>query len=123
MDHPRTFKLTQEHVNLLRSMMIDWDESMGGAPMVDPLDPYGGGPGPGAVLQAAGVCTPVVNSSDREGRHVASYRDSDALVAQRLHAGTATALQIVLSTASFEPGTYRRLDNRGRRWERVSGIR
>lgn len=118
MEHPRRFKLTEHHVNLVSAMLVEWDDSGAGAPCVNPFSPYGSGVDPGRVLALAGVDADVVSSSGRDGRHQVSYRTADIRLAKQLHADTATALQVILATKSFAPGMYRQVGTTGRRWER-----
>lgn len=117
-DHPKRFRLTDAHVNLLSEMLVDWDDSGAGAPCINPFSPYGSGVDPGRVLRLAGVNPQTSSSSCSDGSHRISFASRDLSFARQLHGETAIALQIVLSTKSFAPGMYRQVGSTGRRWER-----
>jgi hypothetical protein len=107
-----TFALKPEHIMLLRRAFVGWQECETGAPEIDPKRPYGNSDVAGDVAEILGVggtpCRHCGQSADR---------DDEALLA--LHYETGLALQVILSSGSFEPGVY---DNTGplgsRRWVR-----
>jgi hypothetical protein len=109
----QTFELHAEHVKLLRAFNVTWYEIETGAPAIDGKRPYGNSDVAGDVIEIMGWQTDpddVTPRQDREDRHHA----------MQLHEETKTALQVVLSTGSFEPGIYES-DWYGRKWRRREG--
>jgi hypothetical protein len=106
------FSLTDEHVTLLRRAVVRWEDCEYGAPAIDCKRPYGNSSVALDVAEILGWMP--------KGGHGLDDDLTDALRerADKIHAETETALQIILSTGSFETGTYRRVDYR--RWERVA---
>jgi len=108
MSDPRRFVLTEEHLSLLRHAFVGWDDIEYGAPAIDPKRPYGNS---SVALDIAEILGWEVAEDDELTQ---GQRDH----ARVLHEATRDALQIVLTTGSFEPGTYEadryRLD-----WKRV----
>lgn len=107
------FELTDNHIKLLTKMYVYFDDySYDGAPAVDTKRPYG-------------------NSSVVYDLYEILFEkdwDSDDDIPDKLyeelmtvHRETATALQIVLVTKSFEPGIYEK-SNRydSRSWRKVN---
>lgn len=100
MTYPMEFTLTADHIKLVRAMYVNWnDRGYDGAPEVNIKRPYGNSDVPGDVAELIGV----EQDCEEEGFKPETI---DRLMA--LHKETATALQIILSTGSFETGTYRR---------------
>jgi hypothetical protein len=89
----RKFRLTEDHIKLLRNMYVGWSYSETGAPEIDPKRPYGNSDVPGDIHY---ILT---------GKYEQISDDlCDAYY--ELHSKTETALQIVLRTGKFEPGVY-----------------
>lgn len=109
------FELLPEHVTLLRSAYVSWDDCEFGAPQIDPKRPYGNSDVIGDIAELLGIEGTVDSSGERHF----SAEESDRLA--RLHAGTRTALQVVLATGQWETGLYRAPKYYARRWERVEG--
>jgi hypothetical protein len=107
-----TFELTEELLTLLSNSRVSdrLSESEWGAAEVDPKRPYGNGDLVEDICNLLGM-----PFDDEDGP--SGFDRNQAL---SLHAKTPIALQIVLSTRSFVPGTYRRKPNY-RDWELVSG--
>lgn len=108
----KRFTLTEQHVKLLRAATVRWEDIEWGAPAIDGKRPYGNGDihdDIASILGEAHVCP----NCDH---HVLGERDRERLFA--LHRETETALQIVLSTGSFEPGEYV-APRYGRNWRRA----
>lgn len=93
------FTVTKDHLRLIRHMHIDWNGDESGAPTVDPKRPYGNSDVALDVIDVLGW-TAMMDPDDWDVRP--EQRDK----AMALHRATATALQIVLCTGKFEPGTY-----------------
>ena len=92
------FNLTDEHIALLNRFYISYNDGCEyGAPEVNPKRPYGNSHVVGDMAEILQVTVP-----DRDEVEYDKFcRDMN-----RLHQETATALQIVLQTKSFEPGQY-----------------
>lgn len=102
-----SFKLTKNHVKLLRRMCVGWQDCETGAPEIDPKRPYGNSYVAGDVAEILGVKT------GEDG--LTSDQESEMLA---IHSETEIALQVVLSSGSFQPGTFRRKEAWGD-WEKV----
>lgn len=111
------FELTEDHITLLQAMNIRWDSAMFGAPAGDTKRPFGSS-GSGVIRRE--ICDmlgyePVttdefdhpVYDNDDEDAALETYRECD------------TALQIVLSCQTFEPGVFEKQEYT-RDWERVA---
>jgi hypothetical protein len=114
------FRLTHDHLKLLRRATVGWCGDEYGAPEIDPKRPYGNSDVSLDVADLLGWPVPV----DGEG-HV-DYEGAawDALCdrARRVHLETQTALQIVVLNAGNQatPGLYRQTDEYDRHsWARV----
>lgn len=93
----KTFELNPEHIKLLRAAVVSWEDCEFGAPAIDCKRPYGNT----SVLQDIHEIlgdTMVYNEDEFPKGLAEQYHD--------LHLETKTALQIILSTGSFTPGTY-----------------
>jgi len=103
------FKLTENHIKLLRSVYVGWDDCEFGAPAIDCKRPYGN--------------SDVLEDIHRilTGKEIGRDGQPDSLTHnqeekyQKLHSETQTALQIILTTGSFVPGIYE-ADEYGFRW-------
>lgn len=99
----REFKITDDHLKLLRNAHWRWDDCEFGAPTVDPKRPYGN----------SSVIADIAELLDID-RNDLDHEDEEGL--SELHRETLTVLMVGLSTGSFAPGTYQyRADG----WERV----
>lgn len=103
---PNTFKLTDQHIKLLRSAYVCWYGVEFGSPCIDPKRPYGNSDVCGDIAEILGM-----EFDEAEGL-------SDEMVDKltKLHEETETALQIVLLTGEFKPGNYVR-DNAWSNWK------
>ena len=93
---PKRFTLTEEHVALLRRMIVNWQDDETGAPEIDPKRPYGNS---NVALDVAEILFPFSVASgelnqEQEERMLARHRETE------------TALQVVLAAGTFEPGEY-----------------
>ena len=98
----KTFHLTDEHIKLLSHMFTSWEDAEFGAPSIDPKRPYGNSNVVDDMREILGIepdkcpeCGYVLNANGPS--------DSDL---DTLHRELETALQVVLRTVSFVPGTY-----------------
>jgi hypothetical protein len=87
----KKFKLTEDHIKLLRHMRVGWGYSETGAPEIDPKRPYGNSDVDGDIHK---ILT---------GEYIPEDTDVNY---DKLHRQTETALQIVLRVGKFEPGVY-----------------
>lgn len=100
------FRLTENHIKLLNHMCVYFeDEAYSGAPAVDIKRPYGN-------RSVAHDIFRIINGKE--------WGDDKMPVGVReelidFHRETATALQVVLDTMSFQPGVYEKLPY-GIRW-------
>ena len=107
------FTLTDDHVKLLRSAYVGWDNCEFGAPSIDCKRPYGNGDVVRDICDILGW--KLVET--RNGMDCTLEQDD---AARKLHVETQTALQIVLCTGGFVAGKYvmtRPYDYRS--WKRV----
>ena len=81
------FKLTEQHIALLRQMNVGWDASEYGAPNIDPKRPYGNSDVVGDIRE---IVDP--DMSDDE--------------AEVLHNEIGNALSVLLACGQLSPGTY-----------------
>jgi hypothetical protein len=94
-----TFELTENHIKLLRNAYVSWDDCETGAPAIDPKRPYGN---KYIAQDIHEILTDGGSLYDlSEGERDELERDY-----LELHRETQTALQIVLSVGTFEPGNY-----------------
>lgn len=89
--------LTPYHIKLINKMWVDWRHGETGAPGIDSKRPYGN----------SNVAKDVADILDVEGEeedfNLSEKQESKML---EFHHETQQALQIVLSSKSFEPGIY-----------------
>jgi len=103
------FTLTETHVRLIRSLVIDWEgDDIWGAPVIDGKRPYGNSDIPKDVAEVLGI------TKDSEE----DWTDAQLNQIADLHTSMETALQVVLSAGSFEPGEYKS-ELYSRSWYRV----
>ena len=93
----KRFTLTKQHIVLLRNANVGWNEGECGAAGLDTKRPYGNSD---YIQDIAGL---LGNKSIRRERDITSDEEMEF---ERLHRETQTALQVVLATGSFQPGTY-----------------
>lgn len=106
----KTFDLKPEHVALLRAAYVDWEDAETGAPCIDPKRPYGNSFVAGDVYE-------IVNGRPWDGDD--DMPDDVHEQMMQLHRETQTALQVILSTGSFDPGRYiQRRQYDATSWER-----
>lgn len=112
MKRPEKFTLTADHIKLVQSMFIGWDDCESGAPAVDPKRPYGNSYVPGDVRRILGWATP-----DPDDEHVQEAADERAY---KIHRETEVALQIIIRLGPV-PGVYELADQYDRAsWRKVA---
>lgn len=92
------FKVTEQHLTLLRNANVSWDGCEFGAPAIDCKRPYGNSDAYGDMLKLLNLPAP-----DDDGE----IPDETREWLYDLHVALETALQVVLSTGQFKPGRYR----------------
>jgi len=111
-----TFELTEEHIKLLSHAYVSWCGDEYGAPEIDPKRPYGNS---GVVED---VCEILEWKEQKDLMDDCFYESAEyeslCDKVEKLHKETETALQIILRSQSFEPGTFEQ-DTSWSEWERV----
>ena len=96
------FVLTEDHVKLLARFNVNWWDAEFGAPSIDPKRPYGNSD---VLRDIAKILRWKLSKISADEIGLSSLQVEKA---RQLHAQTETALQVILSTQSFVPGTYER---------------
>jgi hypothetical protein len=96
----RQFELKEEHLKLLRNMSVGWNCCEFGAPVIDCKKPYGNS----CVHEDMAKILGIKGFEDSEEE--IHFSEEQVELMNNLHKETEVALQIVLSTGKFEPGTY-----------------
>ena len=93
----KTFEIKEEHLNLLESMFVDFDENTGfGVPIINPKRPYGNS-------DVYGDMAEILNIKPKED---GKFSEDQIKYMDRIHKETQTALQIVLRIRKIQPGIY-----------------
>jgi hypothetical protein len=87
------FKLTEQHITLLRNMYVRWNNCETGAPEIDPKRPYGNSYVPGDIHE-------LLTGEDSE---LTEEEEKNYL---KLHRETEEALRIFLANAKIHPENY-----------------
>jgi hypothetical protein len=109
-DHARMFTVTDTHLALLRRAVVDWnDDTDTGAPTISPQRPYGTGH---VLVDVAEVADPDAwrELAQAPTAAIDAYVRAHEAWLTMLHAETAVALQIALSTGRFAAGRYVKRD-------------
>lgn len=93
---PTGFRLTEEHIALLRAMCVGWQDCEYGAPEINPKRPYGNS---SVELDIAEILGWEVDEDE-------GLTDEQRDRAAALHGETELALQVALQAGSFTPGEY-----------------
>lgn len=112
----RQFVLREDHIKLLRRAYVEWDDCETGAPAINPKRPYGNSSVAMDVAKILGVAIP---DEDEDGAKAwRQWQNETRGKMLEIHRETETALQVVLSAGTFEPGTYRLRSEYGHDWQR-----
>lgn len=95
----KTFKITEEHLKLLKRMYVSWWDCDYGAPSIDCKRPYGNSDVEEDICEILGK---EKNDVDYESEYLTKY----SKYASKLHNEMQTVLQICLSLLTFEVGEY-----------------
>lgn len=114
----KEFVLKEEHIKLLQNSHIEFlDSYETGAAGIDQKRPYGNS---SVYRDVAEILEIEDQMYDDDGDETESFDDLFDYC-MNMHNETGTALQVIISSKSFEPGTY--IDISGRyelpKWERV----
>lgn len=88
------FTITEEHIKLLRSMYVGWQDCEYGAPEIDPKRPYGNSSVEADIHEILAGETEYELTREQRARYSVLHRE------------TAAALQIFLSVGEMKPGIY-----------------
>lgn len=102
--YAKVFRLTEDHIKLLRASYVRWWGAEFGAACIDPKRPYGSSGGYLQEIARIIGMTPVTVKSD-DGP---IYTDEQEEYCLEVHQETPVALQIILLTGEFRPGVYKR---------------
>lgn len=95
------FELKPDHIRLIRRMNVGYNaDTEFGAPEIDPKRPYGNSDVFNDIGEILGIGAKGGDHTDPE------YTEEQCAEFLAIHKETATALQVVLSSGSFEPGMY-----------------
>ena len=95
----KRFKMTKDHIKLLRNMNVTWYRIEFGAPSIDGKRPYGNGDMYYDLAEMLGIKKKVIDGE-------ADYTQAAYARMDKLHKETEDALQIVLRTGRMKVGTY-----------------
>lgn len=98
------FKVTEDHVKLLRRASIVWENGEYGAPGMDCKRPYGNGDVEHDIAEILGWDI----FEDAYGEHALSFEQED--LARQLHQEMETVLQILVTNPIGLQGTWKRVD-------------
>jgi hypothetical protein len=90
----QTFRLTADHIKLLRNMCVGWRNCETGAPEIDPKRPYGNSDVAADIHELL------------TGAHVEELTEEEQEKYLALHRETERALQVFLNNAKILPGVY-----------------
>ena len=100
---PETVELTEDHVRLLRSAYIEWNDCEFGAPAINCKRPYGNSDVLSDIRRILGHdFFPCPHCGERIPKENAPSEE----VLLALHRSMEVVLQVVLSAGSFKPGFY-----------------
>ncbi len=107
----KLFILKEDHLKLLRNMIVGWDRCEFGAPAIDCKKPYGNS----SVYVDMAKILGIKGFIDEDEEILFSKEQIQHM--NNLHKETETALQIILRTGKFEAGVYV-ADEYSDNWER-----
>src|SRR6185369_14541098 len=102
----KEFTLSQQHIDLLRHMIVNWQDCEFGAPEIDPKRPYGNSSVLEDIAEIMGKKMVQLEGGE-EGWPKGSF---DGL--GQLHKETLEALEIMLQLGSLKPGKYKQIEYR-----------
>ncbi len=100
------FKLTGDHLSLLRELSVGWSDSSFGAPEICSKRPYGNS----SVLWDMGKILGIERKTDK-GRDYLEFSDTQTEIMPQLHREMQYVLQIGFQFCVFDIGEYETEDN------------
>jgi hypothetical protein len=100
------FKITKEHLQLLKQMYVDWDDCEYGAPAINPKRPYGNSDVENDIAEI--INYPKKGNWDKE-EEMRNEKAEEELY--YLHRQMQIVLQICLVVGKFKEGTYIKKDD------------
>ena len=94
-----TFKITENHIKLLKHMWVGWNSMEFGAPSIDPKRPYGNSDVYYDISRILNLPIPDYDEDEEFSDEQKEYMD-------RIHLEMETVLQIGIKVGYFKPGTY-----------------
>ncbi len=111
------FVLKPEHIQLLQAAYIDWYDCEFGAPGIDCKRPYGNSSVIQDIAEILDLMPEEIVHEDRyETERTFSLKQEEYM--HTLHRETQQALQVILTSQSFETGLYER-PKYGGHWRKV----
>ncbi len=101
LERVKEFTITKDHLKLLRSMFVGWDDCEYGAPRIDPKRPYGNSDVSNDIAEM--INFPKKGNWDKEEEMWNEKAEEELYY---LHKQIKVVLQIVLVTGKFEEGEY-----------------
>lgn len=115
------FDLTEEHITLLRAASVDWHNLEWGAPMIDGKRPYGNGNLHQDIWEELNPESEWNEDYGMPEDWTPAQWEAERERLAALHRETGTALQVVLSAGTFEPGRYISPKYHRHLWRRDAG--
>ena len=122
MSENKKFVMTGDHLLLMKELDVDWNNAEFGAPTINPKKPYGNSDVYKDMLKILDwEITVYINDGPGEPFDIDDDDIPETLekTLGEFHAELETALQICLSTGSFEPGSYQL--NKNNKWSKCNG--
>lgn len=114
----KNFTLTEEHLTLLKSMYVGWQDCETGAPEIDPKRPYGNSDVARDIWEMLDwFDIDILPEEDQDYFYESDDYDVLHTKAMKLHEETGKALQIILQTQSFKTGVYENFNEYGNDWK------
>lgn len=108
-----TFEIKPEHLILLRSTYIGWNDCEFGAPEIDPQRPYGNSQVLHDIAEILGI------DPEGGGKYERWFSEEQKEYMERLHSGLQETLQIAIYTGRFETGVYEAPHYSTRTWRKI----
>jgi len=108
------FRVTEDHIILLKHAYVGWDDGEYGAPAIDCKRPYGNSSVEYDIIEILGLLDefsktttgPIITADVYLAMHPEIFEK-----ARKVHIETQTALQIFLNTGQMAAGEYERISH------------
>ncbi len=104
----KQFKITKDHLALIKNFNVDWNDGEAGAPGVNCKHPYGNSDHLQDIAE-------ILKWKIKDGE----LTEAQEIKAGKLHVEMETVLAICFSTLSFKDGTYKLKDQYTNEWIKV----